>query len=112
MCLSLKESETGLYVCLNTFLGFGQEYVERYVTKTGNKVFLHLRRIKHLIPEDKSSELEPEKKITRLAIGVDGGFQVDGPQKYEYEEKNSVAIFPGPVMVPLPNTDLPMQVNS
>nr|CAG4634620.1 EOG090X0181 [Alona affinis] len=106
------ESETGLYVCLNTFLGFGQEHVERHTTKTGNKVYLHLRKIKHLIPEEKSSELEPEKKITRLAIGVDGGFQLDSQPKYEFEEKHSVAIFPGPVMIPLPNANLPMQVEN
>ena len=95
---------------MNTFLGFGQEYAERHAAKTGNKFFLHLRKIRHLIPEEKSLELEPEKKITRLAIGVEGGFQLDSQAKYEYEEKNAIAIFPGPVLIPLPNADLPLQV--
>ena len=80
--IALKESETGLYVCLTTFLGFGRELVEGHVSKTGNKVFLHLHKIKHLIPQEKS-ELEPEKKITRLAIGMEGGFQVENGAKYE-----------------------------
>ena len=42
----LQETETGLYVCLNTFLGFGKKHVEPYFRKTGNGVFLHLRRIR------------------------------------------------------------------
>lgn len=41
-----QESETGLYICLNTFLGWGKEYVSSYSQRTGNYVFLHLRRIK------------------------------------------------------------------
>ena len=40
-----QESETGLYVCMNTFRGFGKEHVERHFRKTGNAVFLHMRRI-------------------------------------------------------------------
>lgn len=93
---------------MNTFLGFGQEYVQKYVLKSGNKVFLHLRKIKHLIPQETSAELEPEKKITRLAIGVEGGFQLEA--KYEYEEKNSIMVFPGPIQIALPNAELPLQV--
>ena len=104
-----QESETGLYICLNSFLGFGRDHVERHVAQTGNKVFLHLHKIKDLIPED-TTELEPEKKITRLAIGVEGGFQVDGTPKYEVQEKNSIAIFPGPTVIELPHPDLPLLV--
>ena len=39
-----QETETGLYVCLNTFLGFGKRHVEKYFRKTGNGVFLHIHR--------------------------------------------------------------------
>nr|CAG4646818.1 EOG090X0181 [Megafenestra aurita] len=105
------ESETGLYVCLNTFMGFGKNHVECYVNKTGNKVFLHLRKIRHLIPPEKN-ELEPEKKITRLAIGIEGGFQLENPAKYEYEEKNAIVIFPGPKEILLPNANLPILLES
>lgn len=93
---------------MNSFLGLGQEHLQSYVDKTGNKVFLHLRKIKHVIPQDKT-EQEPEKKITRLAIGVESGFQLDSA-KFEYEEKHSIVIFPGPVEFPLPIADLPIQV--
>ncbi|MEE6501347.1 hypothetical protein FKM82_004141 [Ascaphus truei] len=38
------ESEGGLYVCMNTFLGFGREHVERHYRKTGQCVYMHLKR--------------------------------------------------------------------
>jgi len=31
-------------VCLNTFLGFGREHVERHYRKTGQSVYMHLKR--------------------------------------------------------------------
>lgn len=100
------ESETGLYVCLKTFLGWGKEYVSPYSQRTGNCVFLHLRRIKKELPPEK--EMEPEKKIARLAIGVEGGFNPDANKKrYEYEEHNSVVILPAFTTIPLPNPELP-----
>lgn len=42
----LQETETGLYVCMSTFLGLGKKYVEWFYNKTGNAVFLHIRRIR------------------------------------------------------------------
>lgn len=52
--------------------------------------------------------MEPEKKIARLAIGVEGGFNPDANKKrYEYEEHNSVIILPGFETIPLPNPELP-----
>jgi len=103
------ESATGLYVCMNTFVGVGRDYLDNFVNKTGNKVFLQLLKIKHVIPQD-TTELEPEKKVTRLAIGLEGGFSLDSAVKYEIEERNKLVVFPGHVEVPLPCTDLPMQV--
>ncbi|MBN3286001.1 UBP13 hydrolase, partial [Polyodon spathula] len=38
------EAEGGLYVCMNTFLGFGREHVERHYRKTGQCVYMHLKR--------------------------------------------------------------------
>lgn len=96
-------------MCLNTFLGYGRDYVDHHVNRTGNKIFLHLTKIKKLMPQEKT-ELEPEKKITRLAIGIEGGFPMESTTKYEYEEKHSIAIFPGPIEIPLPHPNLPIQV--
>lgn len=43
-CVCPQESEGGLYVCMNTFLGFGREHVERHYRKTGQSVYMHLKR--------------------------------------------------------------------
>jgi ubiquitin carboxyl-terminal hydrolase 5/13 len=41
-----QETDTGLYVSLNNFLGFSRDHVERNYRKTGNAVYLHIHRVK------------------------------------------------------------------
>ncbi|XP_049873655.1 ubiquitin carboxyl-terminal hydrolase 5 [Pectinophora gossypiella] len=102
------ESETGLYVSLTSFLGFGRNYVEQYFQKTGNAVFLHIQREKKPVPEPEKTGDGPEKKITRLAIGVEGGFDPDyGKTKYTYTDHYSVVVLPGFHTFPWPDTALP-----
>ncbi|CAG9561713.1 unnamed protein product [Danaus chrysippus] len=102
------ESETGLYVSLTSFLGFGRNYVEQYFQKTGNAVFLHILREKKPIPEPEQTGDGPEKKITRLAIGVEGGFDPDcGKPKYTFTEHYNVVVLPGFHTFPWPNDALP-----
>ncbi|XP_041979608.1 ubiquitin carboxyl-terminal hydrolase 5 [Aricia agestis] len=102
------ESATGLYVSLVSFLGFGRNYVEQYYQKTGNAVFLHIRREKIPIPEAEKTGDGPEKKITRLAIGVEGGFDPDcGKSKYDIVDHYSVVVLPGFHTFPWPNDNLP-----
>uniref|UniRef100_A0A4W4FKU2 Ubiquitin carboxyl-terminal hydrolase n=1 Tax=Electrophorus electricus TaxID=8005 RepID=A0A4W4FKU2_ELEEL len=38
------ESEGGLYVCMNSFLGFGSQFVERHHARTGQRAYLHITR--------------------------------------------------------------------
>ncbi|CAH1772608.1 unnamed protein product [Owenia fusiformis] len=97
--------ETGLYVCMSTFIGVGKKHVERFSRQTGNNVFLHMRRIKKEIP--KQEDDPPAKKPTKLAIGVEGGFDVDD-KKYTVEEVNSIVVLPEWTVIPLPTTDIPM----
>ncbi|CAH0398212.1 unnamed protein product [Chilo suppressalis] len=102
------ESETGLYVSLVSFLGFGRNYVEQYFQKTGNAVFLHIYREKKPVPEPEKTGDGPEKKITRLAIGVEGGFDPDsGRQKFTYTDHYAVIVLPGFHTYPWPNPALP-----
>ncbi|XP_046993258.1 ubiquitin carboxyl-terminal hydrolase 5 [Schistocerca americana] len=104
------ETETGLYVCLNTFLGLGADFVEQHYRKTGNAVFLHLKRLKKEIATEQQGD-GPEKKITRLAIGVEGGFDPDaGKKKFEYEDSYSIVVFPSRDTIKWPNSDLPEKV--
>ncbi|WAR15202.1 UBP5-like protein [Mya arenaria] len=97
------ESETGLYVCMSSFLGLGKKHMERHFKKTGNGVFLHLRRIRKAVPAE---ETPPDAKVTKLAIGVEGGFHTDD-KKFSFEEHNSVVVLPGWEKFPLPNPELP-----
>lgn len=43
---SLQESEGGLYVCMNSFLGFGSQYVDRHHARTGQRAYFHITRIR------------------------------------------------------------------
>ncbi|XP_077509583.1 ubiquitin specific protease 5 isoform X1 [Amblyomma americanum] len=102
------ESEGGLYVCLNTFLGFSRKHVEKRYAKTGNAVYLHLKTVKKEITDDKPAAKRAAP--TKLAIGLEGGFDLDQGKKYEYEHHNSLVILPSFDSLPLPSTELPEAV--
>lgn len=111
------ETPTGLYVCLQTFLGFGEAYVCEYAAKTGNDVFLHIKRERKLKEGESAGELQtdeagPERKITRLAIGVEGGYnETDLAKKYEIKDTYSIVVAPNlEAKWPYPDPELPMRV--
>lgn len=108
------ESPSGLYVSLTSFLGFGEDYVRKYAEKSGNCVFLHIRREKIPIEDDQvksGDEAGPERKITRLAIGLEGGYNDANNKKYEYKDHYSVVVAPDiETKIPYPNNDLPLIV--
>ncbi|XP_071372288.1 ubiquitin carboxyl-terminal hydrolase 5 isoform X4 [Centroberyx affinis] len=93
LSFSSPESEGGLYVCMNSFLGFGSQYVDRHHTRTGQRAYLHITRTRKTQEDDNNSGSghPPKKKPTRLAIGIEGGFDVEQEQ---YEEDVKVVIFP------------------
>ena len=43
------ECETGLYVCLNRWIGVGHKYLQKYSNRTDNKIFLHIKKIKKVL---------------------------------------------------------------
>uniref|UniRef100_A0A8C2H5W8 Ubiquitin carboxyl-terminal hydrolase 13 n=1 Tax=Cyprinus carpio TaxID=7962 RepID=A0A8C2H5W8_CYPCA len=64
------ESEGGLYVCMNTFLGFGREHVERHYHKTGQSVYMHLKR-----------HVKEVRRVTRLFSTCDAVLNASSPYK-------------------------------
>ncbi|XP_019864761.2 ubiquitin carboxyl-terminal hydrolase 5 isoform X1 [Aethina tumida] len=100
------ETPTGLYVSLSTFIGLGQDYVEHYYSRTGDAVFLHLRREKEEVSSPQQGD-GPEKKITRLAIGVEGGFNTDSGKKYKYTDIYNVVVLPSFTTLAWPDNNLP-----
>lgn len=105
------ESSTGIYISLSSFLCFGEEFVDLYSKASGTHIFLHLHRTKKLVNKTELSTIDcqPEPKITKLAIGIEGGFQPNS-NKFEYQDNYNIVVFPGKVIVPYPNEDLPLKV--
>lgn len=69
-------SDGGLFISLTSFWGVGENYLEKHFESTSECVFLHHKRVGTL-PPDTSEDDPPAKKVTRLAIGVEGGFDAD-----------------------------------
>uniref|UniRef100_A0A7S0NC19 Ubiquitin carboxyl-terminal hydrolase n=1 Tax=Hanusia phi TaxID=3032 RepID=A0A7S0NC19_9CRYP len=57
------------------------------------------------IPKEPKENQEAEAP-TKMAIGVEGGFQVD-EELFDYEKSNFLALLPDRVLIPLPNQELP-----
>lgn len=108
------ESDTGLYISLTTFLGLGRDYVDLYYKKTKHAVFLHYLRTKKEIPLEQQGDIAgPEKKITRLAIGIEGGFDPDSKKKkYEFTDHYSIIVLPTFETVAITDPNLPEKVKS
>uniref|UniRef100_A0A8C2H546 Ubiquitin carboxyl-terminal hydrolase n=1 Tax=Cyprinus carpio TaxID=7962 RepID=A0A8C2H546_CYPCA len=93
------ESEGGLYVCMNTFLGFGREHVERHYHKTGQSVYMHLKR-----------HVKEVRRVTRLFSNLELNRDFNGVD-YEYEDEAKLVIFPDHFEIPLPNIEeLPVTI--
>ncbi len=60
-------------------------------------------------PAPMVDEAPPSKKSTRLAIGMEGGFD-GGVEKVEYEESYSLLVLPEFTIIPLPDPQLPQKV--
>ncbi|VVC39492.1 Hypothetical protein CINCED_3A020265 [Cinara cedri] len=107
------DCENGLFICLKTFYGLGLDFVDRYYRKTGNSVFLHMLRTKIKVETKMTQvgEAPTQRKITRLAIGVEGGFDPDAENKqYKTVEKYSIVILPSFERIPFETSELPQKV--
>uniref|UniRef100_A0A8C5CWW1 Ubiquitin carboxyl-terminal hydrolase n=1 Tax=Gadus morhua TaxID=8049 RepID=A0A8C5CWW1_GADMO len=87
------ESEGGLYVCMNTFLGFGREHVERHYRKTGQSVYMHLKR--HV----------KEVRIGRVIISNVLLNRDFNSEDYDFEDEAKLVIFPDHFEIALPNIE-------
>ncbi|XP_015216240.2 ubiquitin carboxyl-terminal hydrolase 13 isoform X2 [Lepisosteus oculatus] len=99
------ESEGGLYVCMNTFLGFGREHVERHYRKTGQCVYMHLKRtIKEKDPGASGGAVPRRQNGKVFLEDVDLSCDFNGDD-YEYEDEAKLVIFPDHFEIPLPNIE-------
>ncbi|CAF1472506.1 unnamed protein product [Adineta ricciae] len=90
------ESENGLFICMSTFYGLGKDHVARHCKANPDKnVFLHILRRRKPIPVDPDAE---PAKITKMAIGIEGGFDPNGTKRFTFEEKYSIYVHPNVVI--------------
>ncbi|KAM5165142.1 ubiquitin carboxyl-terminal hydrolase 13 [Mantella aurantiaca] len=97
-------SEGGLYVCMSTFLGFGREHVERHYRKTGQCVYMHLKRHIKQKATGASAGALPRHTNSKLFLDleIDPDFNSDD---YEYEDEAKLVIFPDHFEIALPNIE-------
>eukprot|EP00960_Hanusia_phi_P028597 747500-Hanusia_phi.AAC.1 len=97
------ESPDGLFVSLSNYQGFGNSFVDLDFQRSEFPLYLNMRWKK--IPKEPKENQEAEAP-TKMAIGVEGGFQVD-EELFDYEKSNFLALLPDRVLIPLPNQELP-----
>ncbi|XP_040205363.1 ubiquitin carboxyl-terminal hydrolase 13 isoform X2 [Rana temporaria] len=97
-------SEGGLYVCMSTFLGFGREHVERHYRKTGQCVYMHLKRHIRQKATGASGGALSRRINSKLFLDleIDPDFNSDD---YEYEDEVKLVIFPDHFEIALPNIE-------
>ncbi len=103
-------SPGGLYTSLTTFQSFGELHVRKHFQKYGHP--LYLRQISRRVRKaDKSNVPNGQEKAapTKLAIGVEGGFQL-GATEYNVVKRLSVVCFPGEQEVVYPSDQIPENV--
>jgi len=95
-------SPDGLYVSLSSFQGYGQRHVALDHEKTGTALYVHLKWTK--VP--KEAPPEDKEAPTRMAIGGEGGFNVN-EEKFDVVKDHALVIMPESTRVPLPCPALP-----
>ncbi|CAL8253290.1 unnamed protein product [Merluccius merluccius] len=98
------ESEGGLYVCMNTFLGFGREHVERHYRKTGQSVYMHLKRHIKEKATGAASGAIPRRRNGKVFLDLELNRDFNG-EDYEYEDVAKLVIFPDHFEIALPNIE-------
>jgi ubiquitin carboxyl-terminal hydrolase 5/13 len=86
-------SEGGLYVSLVSYQAFSTSHVALDRERTGNTLYVRLKWTK--VPKEKAPT-EQEKAPTKMAIGGEGGFQVN-EEAFDIIKENAVVCFQGEV---------------
>lgn len=103
------ESPGGLFTSLATWQSFGADYVDLDFTRNGNP--LYLRQVwKRVVREETANNVKAtEKAPSKIAIGVEGGFDVDKKQ-YETHITNYIVVLPERAEVMLPSDLVPTSI--
>lgn len=83
--------------------------MEKYSQKSGRQLFLHMKQVKKPPKETDAQESGIPEKVSRMAIGVEGGFKSDF-KKDEYEDINQVVIVPSFQSFKIDDNDVPLAI--
>lgn len=106
------EASTGLYTSLTTWQSFGADYVQADFERNGHR--LYLKQVwKRVVSdaEESTKTKEASNGPSKMAIGVEGGFEIDH-QPFIKHVTNFIVIFPQQTSIQLPNNDLPTIVTA
>ncbi|KAI7838347.1 hypothetical protein COHA_007915 [Chlorella ohadii] len=81
-CFASPQTPGGLYINLTTHQAFDEEHVELDQERTGAVLYLHQQARR--VPLSEEEQAATAAKPDRMAIGVEGGFNVDA-KKYKIE---------------------------
>lgn len=104
------ESLGGLFTSLTTWQSFGSDYLDIDFERQNNP--LYLKQVwKRVAIDDFPADIEMKAASgpSRIAIGVEGGFDVD-KKKFEKHVTNSLIVMPRRVEVLLPADVVPTQI--
>ncbi|VDM57326.1 unnamed protein product [Angiostrongylus costaricensis] len=90
-CFRTPFHQGGLFICLRTYACFCFTHVGIYAEQSRNTLFLHICSKKVNPESEEESDGEPKDKITRLAIGVESGFDAN---KTQVVDTFSLVLFP------------------
>lgn len=102
------ESPGGLYTSLTTWQSFGTDYLDLDFERNNNP--LYLRQVWKRVAIEKSAEDDKANAVpTKLAIGVEGGFDVD-KKPYDKHITNYLVVMPQRAEILLPSEVVPTMV--
>ena len=103
-CFAGPESDEGIFVNLNSWVGVGSRFLALEHERSGN--VLYYREKHHRIPLEENGMDAQDSAPTKMAIGGEDGFQVD-KKNYTVEKEFALVVMPERTVVPLPNDELP-----
>ncbi|CAN8064539.1 unnamed protein product [Agarophyton chilense] len=103
------ESISGLYTSLTTWQSFGADFVGQDFEKHKNPLYLKQVWKRVLVEEEEDVEMGEKLEPSKMAIGVEGGFDVD-KSSFERHITNYLVVFPSQNEIRLPNHDVPTVV--
>lgn len=92
---SALSSSDGIFVNLKTAQAFSRKWVGADHERTGARAYLRINQVKVENEENEEKtddKMETEEKPTKLAIGVEGGFDVSAAQEDDFDVATSYAL--------------------